>query len=104
MRIALYLDEDSQDSDLVQALRLREVDVLTATEAGMNGREDEEQLDHAAAQERVLYSFNARLLPLAYAVYCSRKVARRHHPCPAATILHRRADAKIAQADLCQTG
>jgi len=35
MRIALYLDEDSQDSDLVQALRLREVDVLTAAEAGM---------------------------------------------------------------------
>ena len=60
MRITLYLDEDSQDSDLVQALRLREVDVFTAKEAGMNGCEDEEQLDHAATQERVLYSFNVR--------------------------------------------
>ena len=44
MKIALYLDEDSQDSDLVQALRLREVDVMTSAEAGMNGHEDQEQL------------------------------------------------------------
>ena|SRR5919201_4842856 len=60
MKIALYLDEDSQDSDLVQALRLREVDVLTSAEAGMNGRKDQEQLEFAAAQGRALYSFNSR--------------------------------------------
>ncbi len=60
MKIALYFDEDSQDSDLVQALRLREVDIATSAEAGMNGREDREQLEFAAAQGRALYSFNAR--------------------------------------------
>lgn len=34
-KILLYLDEDAIDDDLVQALRFRGVDVLTATEAGM---------------------------------------------------------------------
>jgi hypothetical protein len=58
MKIALYLDEDSQDSDLVQALRMHEVDVVTSLEAGMDGREDHEQLEFATAQGRVIYSFN----------------------------------------------
>ena len=60
MKIALYLDEDSQDNDLVQALRSRAVDVITATEAGRLERSDEEQLEWAAQEGRVLYSFNAR--------------------------------------------
>ena len=46
------------DSDLVRALRSRGIDVLTATDAGMIRRKDEEHLQLAAAEGRVLYSFN----------------------------------------------
>jgi hypothetical protein len=46
------------DKDLVQALRARGVDVITALEVGRIERQDEEHLDYAAAQGRVLYSFN----------------------------------------------
>ncbi len=43
---------------LIRALRARGVDVTTALEAGMIGREDREHLDYATARGRVLYSFN----------------------------------------------
>jgi hypothetical protein len=46
------------DKDLIQALRARGVDVATALEADLIGREDRVHLDYAAAQGRVLYSFN----------------------------------------------
>lgn len=46
------------DSDLVRALRLRGLDVQTALEASLIGRSDDEQLLHAAAGGRSLYSFN----------------------------------------------
>ena len=58
MQARLYIDEDAMDDDLVQALRLRGADVQTALEAGLVGRPDEEQLDHAAGAARVLYTFN----------------------------------------------
>ena len=58
MTIRLYIDEDAMDKDLVQALRARVVDVITALEAGMIERKDEEHLDYATVQGRVLYSFN----------------------------------------------
>jgi len=48
--LALYLDEDSMDQSLVAALRARGVDVITATEAGMLGRSDSEQLDYSGVQ------------------------------------------------------
>ena len=38
----LYIDEDSGDRSLVQALRARGVDVITAQEAGMIERSDDE--------------------------------------------------------------
>ena len=60
MTIRLYVDEDAVDKDLIQALRARGVDVITALEAGMIERQDEEQLEYAAVQKRVLYSFNVR--------------------------------------------
>lgn len=60
MKIALYVDEDSQDSTLMRALRSRGVDVIAASEAGMNGRPDEEQLRWASSHNRVLYSCNVR--------------------------------------------
>ncbi len=46
------------DDDLVQALRLRGVDVETALEAGMVNRPDNEHLAHASAAGRVIYTFN----------------------------------------------
>jgi hypothetical protein len=58
MKISLYLDEDAQDNDLVHALRLHNVDVVKAWYVGMRERKDEEHLLFAAAQGRVLYSFN----------------------------------------------
>ena len=58
MNIRLYLDEDAMDNDLVRALRARGVDVVTANEADMVEREDHDHLLHAAADGRVVYSFN----------------------------------------------
>lgn len=58
MKVCLYIDEDSQDHDLVRAFRSRGVDVLTSSEAGMNGAADRDQLDYATAEGRVLYTYN----------------------------------------------
>lgn len=56
--IALYFDEDSMKNSLIQALRARGINVLTALEVGMLRRSDVEQLDYATQQGRVLFSFN----------------------------------------------
>jgi hypothetical protein len=40
--IRLYFDEDSMRRSLVRALRARGVDVITALDAGMIEREDDE--------------------------------------------------------------
>ncbi|MBM3239910.1 hypothetical protein FJZ31_26800 [Candidatus Poribacteria bacterium] len=58
MKIRLYFDEDSMRHALVEALRMRGIDVLTALEAGMIERDDSEHLDYATEHGRVLYSFN----------------------------------------------
>ena len=60
MTIRLYMDEDTMDQALVQALRARNVDVITALDAGMIEREDAEHLDYATEQGHVLCSFNVR--------------------------------------------
>jgi hypothetical protein len=59
-RILLYVDEDSMDEDFVRALRSRNVDVLTVTDVGMLHCSDEDQLAWATANNRVIFSFNAR--------------------------------------------
>src|SRR6266536_2459467 len=46
------------DSDLVAALRSRGVEVVTALDAGLTERTDEEQLAFAAERACVLYTFN----------------------------------------------
>jgi len=56
--IRLYFDEDTMDKALVLALRARGADVLTALEAGMIERQDDDHLEFATAKGRVLYSFN----------------------------------------------
>lgn len=60
MTVAFYLDEDTMDSDLIEATRLHRLDVISATEAGMLQRTDEDHLAYAAKSGRVLYSFNVR--------------------------------------------
>jgi len=59
-QIHLYLDEDTMDSDLLRALRLRNVDVLSVGEAKMLSCNDEEQLKWASDNQRIIYSFNVR--------------------------------------------
>lgn len=58
MDIRLYMDEDSMDQRLVQALRARGMDVETALDAGMVAQPDEEHLKYAAQAGRVLHTFN----------------------------------------------
>ena len=58
--IKLFIDEDAMNFALVNALRSRDVDIITVGEVGRKGKSDEEQLLWATSQERVLYSFNAR--------------------------------------------
>jgi predicted nuclease of predicted toxin-antitoxin system len=60
MRFKLYLDEDVMNGGLVHALRLRDVDVISVRDTGMQGRTDEQQLEYATSVDRVLYSFNVR--------------------------------------------
>lgn len=57
-QVRLYLDEDSMRRSLVFALRARNVDVLTAAEANMIDREDEEHLAAATAFGRSLFTHN----------------------------------------------
>jgi hypothetical protein len=60
LKIALYFDEDAQDTDLIRALDLRGINVIGAWAAGMRERKDEEHLLWAAGQKRTLYTFNVR--------------------------------------------
>ena len=48
------------DQDFIRALQARGVDVITAYEAAMIARPDQEHLEYATGQGRVLYSFNRR--------------------------------------------
>jgi hypothetical protein len=52
------MDEDSMDGDLVRALRLRSVDVVTALDVGLIAAPDDTHLAYAASEGRALYSFN----------------------------------------------
>ena len=56
--IRLYLDEDAQRNSLIRALRARQFDVLTASEAGQVGVSDAEQLAFASSQDRAIFTFN----------------------------------------------
>ncbi|MFP4134983.1 MAG: DUF5615 family PIN-like protein [Halothece sp.] len=58
--IRFYLDEDATSKRLLQALRNRGADVLSASEVGMLAQSDEEQLVWALANQRVIYTFNVR--------------------------------------------
>jgi hypothetical protein len=51
-QIRLYLDEDSMRKALVFGLRSRNVDVLTAAEAEMINRDDQDQSDQVRTLRR----------------------------------------------------
>lgn len=57
-QIRLYFDEDTMRRSLVFAVRSRNVDVVTAFEAGMIDRPDEDHLAFASTGERALVSYN----------------------------------------------
>ena len=57
-RIKLYLDEDAQRTNLIQALRARQIDVLTASEANLLAHSDETQLGYATTESRVIFTFS----------------------------------------------
>jgi hypothetical protein len=54
----LYFDEDSVNRALIRALRARGMDVTNAVDAGHVGTSDLEQLEHATAEGRVLFTYN----------------------------------------------
>ena len=56
--IRLYLDEDATRRSLAFALRARNVDVLTAAEAAMINKLDQDHLLLAASLDRALYTYN----------------------------------------------
>jgi hypothetical protein len=56
--IRLYFDVDSMERAVLIGLRARGIDATTALEAGMTEATDEEQLEFARSQGRVLFSFN----------------------------------------------
>ncbi|MEZ4591888.1 MAG: DUF5615 family PIN-like protein [Chloroflexota bacterium] len=57
-RIKIYVDEDAQRTDLIQALRARNIDVLTVSEANFLSQPDEFHLQFATEQARVVFTFN----------------------------------------------
>ena len=57
-RIKLYLDEDAQRTDLIQALRARKIDVVTASGVDLLGQPDDVQLRYSTEQSRVIFTFN----------------------------------------------
>lgn len=58
--IRLYLDEDTTSRSFIRALNARQVDILTAQEAGMLSQPDDMQLAFAAEQSRAIFTFNTR--------------------------------------------
>jgi hypothetical protein len=58
--IRLYFDEDAQRTNLARALRSRQIDIITCNEAGLGEVDDLAQLAFAAAENRVLFTFNTK--------------------------------------------
>jgi len=65
MSIRLYFDEDAQARAVAHNLQLRGVDVTIAVDEGRAGFPDDEQLDYATEQGRVICTCNLRdFIPL----------------------------------------
>ena len=57
-RLRLYVDEDACEHAVTQALRARNVDILTTIEANRLGSDDPSQLAFATMLGRAIYTFN----------------------------------------------
>ena len=64
------------DGDIVRGLRSRGIDLITAADAGMIRRKDDEHLHFATAQGRALYSFNVGDF---YQIHVAWITSGRHH-------------------------
>lgn len=60
-----YYADENVDKAVARGLRRRAVDILTAAEAGMLSRSDEEQLAYALSQGRVLFTQDDDFLAIA---------------------------------------
>ena len=74
--ITLYLDEDTINRRLIKALRSRDINVLTAQEAGLIGVSDREHLEYASSIGRTVLTFNTRDFVKLHIEHVS---AERHH-------------------------
>ncbi len=74
--IRLYLDEDTSSRALIQALRSRSVDLLTAREAGLGQTPDECHLEYATSFQRTIFTYNVRDFARLHQEYLK---AGRHH-------------------------
>ena len=75
-QIRFYADEDAAEHAVMEGLRQREVNVLTVLEADRGEETDEEQLEFAATEGRVLYSLNVEHFCRLHHEFLS---AGRHH-------------------------
>ncbi|MCP4708703.1 MAG: hypothetical protein GY869_08770 [Planctomycetes bacterium] len=74
--IKLYLDEDTISRALINALRSRNVDILTAKEADLIQIPDQDHLEYATSLNRTVFTFNTRDFVRLHTAYLS---ASRHH-------------------------
>ena len=58
--VRFYLDEDTISRALISFLRARNVDILSAHEAGMISVPDGQHLEYAANLNRVIFTFSTR--------------------------------------------
>ena len=72
----LYLDEDTLNRALLNALRSRSIDILTAQEAGRLGVVDQDQLAYATELNRTIFTFNTRDFVKLHTTYLA---TGRHH-------------------------
>src|SRR2546423_6791178 len=84
---------------LVFGLRARNINVLTASEADMINREDEEQLMAASASGRALFSYNTADYCVLHQRWMSLERTRRHHRCAATALFGWRRTTKAHVAD-----
>jgi hypothetical protein len=105
LKVSLYLDEDAQDSDLIQALTLHRVDVIGAWDAGMRQRDDDQHLEFATLHSRVLFGFNVRdYFRIHTEFLVLKQVACWNHPRKTTALLSWRANAPIAQTNRYEVG
>lgn len=95
MKIRFQADADL-DEDIVSGLRRREpgVDFRTASEAGLQGLNDQQVLAQAAAQGRLLVSHDRKTMPRHFAHFIVRESS------PGLLIISQRTTAMVAIEEL----